>query len=91
MPAHEFSFALEISSESPMQELLQDLTARVLAFVGCQSEQATAAVQALQAAVQQAKGAGGPSRLEFTATGGSLTITLTAGDDPVWHITQPTT
>ena len=90
MPAHDFSFLLEISSESPMQELLQGLATRMLAFVGCQPEQATAAVQALQAAVEQTGGAGGPSRLEFTATEGSLTITLTAGDDPVWHTTQST-
>jgi len=89
--AHEFSFVLELSSEPPTPMLLQDLAARMLDFVGCRPKQATKSVGALRAAVEQIGAASGPSRLAFNATGGSLTITLAAGDHPEWRITQPIT
>ena len=91
MSVREFSLTLELSGEPPTPDLLQDLAARVLSLVGSRPEQATAAVEALQAAVKQIGAASGPSRLEFSATGGSLTITLAAGDRPVWHTTYPIT
>jgi hypothetical protein len=86
VPAQEFFFSLEFSSQGAPAALLNDLAAQVLGHVGCTGANLLALSDALQSAV--AKGAaGGPRRcdVQFRVHGGTLEIVVTANGGRVWQ------
>jgi hypothetical protein len=88
VPAHEFLFALEFSSQGVASSLLGDLAAQVLTHVGCPAD-----VPELTDALEQAvaKGAFGGERrcdVQFRAANGTLEILVSSNGGRVWQTTR---
>jgi hypothetical protein len=87
---HDFLFALELSEETPFDDLLKDLIQAVLAHVSL----APAAVAELSGSLRAelAKGATNGKRrcdVRFQARGGQLDIAIGFAGAPPWRTTRP--
>jgi hypothetical protein len=87
---HDFLFALELSDETPFDDLLKDLIQAVLAHVSF----APAAVDELAGALRTVLAAGaadGKRRCDvrFQARGGQLEIAIGFAGAPQWRTTRP--
>jgi hypothetical protein len=91
--AHEeFFFSLEFSSQAAPAALLDDLAAKVLAYVGCADASLEGFADALQQAAQgTTKGSvGGASRcdVQFRVHGAKLEVVVTANGGRVWQTSR---
>jgi hypothetical protein len=86
--AHQFYFALEVSSQGAEASLLEDLAAHVLEHVGCTHNDVPGLNGALEAAV--AKGAFGQSRcdVQFRAQNGELEILVSSNGGRVFQTSR---
>ncbi|MBZ5557513.1 MAG: hypothetical protein LAO77_09610 [Acidobacteriia bacterium] len=90
MPDHEFLFALELSDETPFDDLLKDLIQAVLAHVSF----APSAVDELSGALRTvlAKGAADGKRrcdVRFQARDGQLEIAIGFAGAAAWRTSRP--
>jgi hypothetical protein len=90
VPDHEFLFALELSDETPFDDLLKDLIHAVLAHVSLPPS----AVDELSGALRTelARGAANGKRrcdVRFQAHGGQLEIAIGFAGAPPWRTTRP--
>ncbi len=86
MPASEFFFALEFSSQGAPASLVEDLAAHVFKYVGCPREAMNGLTNALEQAV--AKSAAGAHRrcdVQFRVANNSLDILVSANGGRVWQ------
>lgn len=89
MPAHEFFFALEFSSQGVAAPLLGELAAQVLGHVGCSPADVPELTDALDKAV--AKGAFGGERrcdVQFRAGNGTLEILVSSNGGRIWQTSR---
>jgi hypothetical protein len=89
VPAQEFFFALEFSSQGVTASLLGDLTAQVLGHVGCSPADVPDLADALEKAV--AKGAFGGERrcdVQFRAASGTLEILVSSKGGRIWQTSR---
>jgi hypothetical protein len=91
MPAHDFFFSLELSSQGLPAALLEDLALNVFHHCGCGANHADELRQALQQAVDDAKGSAGPRRcdVQFRAGQRKLDVLVTANGGRLWQATIP--
>lgn len=89
MPAHDFFFSLELSSQGLPAALLEDLTLSVFHHCGCGTAQANELRQALQEAVNDTTGSAGPRRcdVQFRAGQKKLDVLVTANGGRLWQAT----
>jgi len=90
VPAHDFYFALEFSSQGVAASLLGDLAAQVLTHVGSSTADLPELADALEKAVAKG-GFGGERRcdVQFRAANGALEILVSANGGRVWQTTRP--
>ncbi len=89
MAAQEFFFSLEFSSQAAPAALLDELAARVLAYVGCPGD-GIEALEGFSDALQRAvrKGSvGGATRcdVQFRIHGAKLDVVISANGGRVWQ------
>jgi hypothetical protein len=87
VPATEFFFALEFSSQGAPASLVEDLAAQVFRYVGCPREAMDGLSEALEQAVAQSGAAGGHRRcdVQFRAANNSLDILVSSNGGRVWQ------
>jgi hypothetical protein len=86
VPATEFVFALEFSSQGAPASLVEDLAAHVLKYVGCPRDSMNGLTEALEQAV--AKSAVGAARrcdVQFRVANNSLDILVSSNGGRVWQ------
>jgi hypothetical protein len=85
----EFTFGLELPGPKTPAALLEDLTARILEFVG-RRQDAAAIAHDLQGALRAgAGGSNGCCSVRFVSREGRLEVAVSASGGPVWHTTRP--
>lgn len=90
MPAHDFSFALELSGRPPTADMYLDLASQVLQHVDGSGQNAPSILKALEEAMAQAAARTGfNARLEFSGVDGQLTIAVSAGNERIWQTNVP--
>jgi hypothetical protein len=82
----EFSFACECSDPKASREMLCDLVTQVLNHAGCSADAVRTAVAGVESTVAAHKGQVG---VKFRAHGGSVSIVLSSGDNPIWQTSCP--
>ena len=89
MPAHDFFFSLELSSQGLPAALLEDLALNVFHHCGCGTTHVGELRQALQDAVNDTKGSAGPRRcdVQFRAGQRKLDVLVTANGGRLWQAT----
>ena len=90
MPPLQFYFALEFSSQGVSADLLDDLAAQVLTYVGASREAVPELTASLQKAV--AEGSTGSDRrcdVRFHAQPGKLEIVVSSNGGRVWQTSMP--
>ena len=87
MPATEFFFALEFSSQGAPASLVEDLAAHVFRYVGCPREAMSGLTEALEQAVANSGSAGGHRRcdVQFRVANSSLDILVSSNGGRVWQ------
>jgi hypothetical protein len=90
--AQEFFFSLEFSSQAAPAALLDDLTARVLAYVGL-SDKSDIELPGFSDALKQAVGTGavgGASRcdIQFRVQGAKLEVVVTVNAGRIWQTSR---
>jgi hypothetical protein len=88
MAAHEFFFALEVSSQGAPAALVEDLAHNVFRFVNSNPDRAEGLRDALERAVAGA-GASGARRcdIQFRAGKGELEVLVSSNGGRVWQTT----
>ena len=88
MTAHQFYFALEVSSQGANASLLEELAAQVLGHVGCASEDIPGLADALDQAT--AKGGFGERRcdVQFRAQNGTIEILVTSNGGRIFQTSR---
>jgi hypothetical protein len=86
VPATEFFFALEFSSQGAPAALVEDLAAHVFKYVGCPRESVSGLSEALEQAVEQGSSVG-PRRcdVQFRVANNSLDILVSANGGRIWQ------
>lgn len=79
MPDHEFTFALYLCENVRFDEMLREVTARVLGQVGCPPTVATELSDRLIAGLADGRAAGVRCDVQFCARAGEIEITLSVG------------
>ncbi|MBI3491805.1 MAG: hypothetical protein HY047_08505 [Acidobacteria bacterium] len=90
MPDHDFLFALELSDETPFDDLLKDVIQAVLAHVSFAPATVDELTRTLRGVL--VKGAAGGERrcdVRFQARGGQFEIAIAFAGDPRWRATRP--
>jgi hypothetical protein len=86
VPAHEFFFALECSSQGPPALLLEDLASQIFRHVGCGGHAVAGLTEAF-VDVSARTAAGGHRRcdVQFRAHSGRLDILVSSNGGRVWQ------
>ena len=89
MPANQFYFSLELSSQGAAASLVEELAVQVLAHVGCSREDIPELAGALEKAV--AKTAYGERRcdVQFRAQSGRLEILVSSNGGRILQTSRP--
>ncbi len=88
MALHDFFFALEFSSQGAPADLVEELAAQVLRYVGCVPAAMPELTQALEQAAAQT-GSGGTRRCDvlFRAHNDKLDILVSSNGGRIWQQT----
>lgn len=89
MPAQDFFFSLELSSQGLPAALLEDLALNIFNHCGCGTDHAADLRTALQQAVNDTQGSAGPRRcdVQFRAGQKKLDVLVTANGGRLWQAT----
>jgi hypothetical protein len=87
VPATEFVFALEFSSQGAPASLVEDLAAHVLKYVGCPRDAMNGLTEALEQAIASSSAAGAARRcdVQFRVANSSLDILVSSNGGRVWQ------
>ena len=80
MSDHEFLFALRLSKDDRLDDMVRALAAAVLEHVGCAPDAAAALGDELRAGVHRAAAADGECLVRFHAHDGAIDVSLRQGD-----------
>lgn len=88
MPDHEFLFALRLCEGGRFEEMLRELTRRVLGHLGCAAGAADDLCGQLLAGLAQAGHMGTSCDVQFCAHGGEIEVILSAGGRPLFRASR---
>ena len=88
MPDHEFLFSLCLCEGGRNDDMLRELTTRVLGFAGCPAGAAGEIGDQLLAGLADGATAGARHEVQFRAHAGEIEIILSAGGRPVYRASR---
>jgi hypothetical protein len=87
--AKAFIFTLDCSRLSASVDMLRDLAAHVLGYVGCADDTIQATAEAVASAVVDVTGSGAQALgLTFRSSAGTIDIVLSSGEREVWRVSR---